>query len=90
MLLNYFGEKNSSPCGHCDICERRNDPELTSEEFEMITEKLRLLLVESHLLLDEIIKALPFPEERSVRVFRWLQENGKIKKDKEFRFFWTN
>jgi len=23
MLLEYFGEKNSQPCGHCDICNAR-------------------------------------------------------------------
>jgi len=88
MILEYFGEKNTHPCGNCDICQQRDKPGLSSPEFELITEKLKSLLGEDHLLLEEIIKSVSFDEENVIKVFRWLVENEEILKDDKYRYYW--
>jgi ATP-dependent DNA helicase RecQ len=89
MLLAYFGEKDSYRCGQCDICEQRNELGLSAYEFDLINNALKTLLIEDHLLMDEIIKTLTYPEEKAVKVFRWLIEHEKIKKDHKFRYYWV-
>lgn len=44
MLLNYFGEKRTTDCGHCDVClSNRHDPQTESDE-KTVRQQIILLL----------------------------------------------
>ena len=87
-LLSYFGEEKSVRCGQCDVCLEHTEPELNDHEFEMITQDLKLKLSKTRLHLDEIIKTTGFPEEKVIKVFKWLADHDKIKKDEKYLYFW--
>ncbi len=37
MLLNYFGEMDVTPCGHCDYCLRHQEQTISQQEREVVT-----------------------------------------------------
>ena len=44
MLLNYFGEKRTTDCGHCDVClSKRHDPQTKSDEKTARQQIIQLL-----------------------------------------------
>ena len=40
MLLSYFGEEDSAPCGCCDVCLSKHESQLMNWEFSAIRESL--------------------------------------------------
>jgi ATP-dependent DNA helicase RecQ len=44
ILLEYFGETDSAPCGNCDVCKSLQFLGLTTFEFTKISERVKNLL----------------------------------------------
>ncbi len=78
QLLAYFGEKNSTRCGFCDVCEELNDMGLSNMEFERIKGDIKALLTISPLMKHELFFKLKGKEESTQIVIRWLLDNEKI------------
>lgn len=83
-LLSYFGQKSSKRCGQCDVCTKKDDIDLNSIEFERISEGLKKLASMNSMPMDELINSLGIEEEKAVRAFRWLADQGKI----DWEGFW--
>jgi len=77
-LLEYFGEKNANRCGHCDICLRRNELDLSKYEFDLVLDEVKELLQHEKLPLGKLVDSIPLPEKKVIRVIRWLLDNDKI------------
>ena len=80
VLLDYFGEKQSHPCGKCDACLRRNKRELTDEEFNKLREQIIHLLNQQDMTIDALVETLQYPEQKIIYAVRWLMDNGEIYK----------
>ena len=78
MLLNYFGEKNSKPCGKCDICLKKKENELSNQEFDKIKILINQLLKEKEYSIDNLVKLMPYKETKSLQVIRFLLDNHQI------------
>lgn len=78
QLLAYFGEKNSTRCGFCDVCEELNDMGMSNMEFERIKGDIKALLTISPLMKHELFFKLKGKEESTQIVIRWLLDNEKI------------
>jgi len=89
FLLAYFGEKSPYRCGQCDVCQERNELGLSSYEFDLILEQLKSKLSAKNMLMDEIIREITYPEDKVIKVFRWLAEHDKISRDDNYRYSWT-
>ncbi len=89
MLLTYFGETNSKRCGACDVCLKRNELELNEIEFDIIVDKVKPIIQQQPLTIDEI-KGLfeNIDEVKILKVIRWLRENGKIHMNEEGKLQW--
>ncbi|MFO7978075.1 MAG: ATP-dependent DNA helicase RecQ [Bacteroidales bacterium] len=92
LLLEYFGEQSSARCGHCDVCLERNKLEVSGYEFDLLVEQLKPLLLQQPLSLHALMGALEsnIPEDRIIRVIRWLGDNQKVLRDEKGNLFWNN
>ena len=75
-LLSYFGEKDSSDCGQCDVCQRKQCEVLSPENVQR---HIQLALGEGALTLSELLARLPFDHRQSLSVLRVLQDEGWVK-----------
>ena len=89
LLLSYFGEQDSVRCGHCDVCIKRNELGLSSYEFDIILEELKSRLQENPCGIRELIDHVRVPEEKVLKVFRWLLDHGKIVKGDDMMYRWA-
>jgi len=85
QLLAYFGEKNSQPCGQCDVCLKKKETELTDEEFSSISSCITGLLRDKSFSLLELLKNVPHKQHKVEKVVSFLLENGQIVENELFR-----
>jgi len=74
LLLNYFGETKSTPCGNCDVCRKIDSLKMKREEEEAIKKEIMKII---HLPHNEIIQIVSeqFPEKKTIAVLRQLINN---------------
>ncbi len=85
QLLMYFGEKNSFSCGKCDVCLRKRETILSTQEFDHIRQLIVQQLASIPLPAGKLIKSIPYKESKVVEVLRFLTDNGKIEEDQLMR-----
>ena len=85
ILLAYFGEKNTKPCGKCDICQKKKENELTDEDFEMISRKILTQLKTEPLAVTTLVRLIPHKETKVLKVVKHLIDNNKIYENAHFR-----
>ena len=88
-LLNYFGEE-SDRCGICDICRERNELDLSKYEFDLILEDIKNTLSEKNPDAEELVRLLDHPEDKTIKVIRWLLDHKKIVPDKDHKLNWAS
>jgi ATP-dependent DNA helicase RecQ len=87
MLLDYFGEE-SDRCGICDVCRERNELDLSKYEFDLILEEIKELLVGQKYDSKELVSRVSLPEEKVIKVLRWLLDHNKIILDDRHLLSW--
>jgi ATP-dependent DNA helicase RecQ len=89
VLLDYFGEE-SDRCGICDVCRNRNELDLSKYEFDIILEDIKLILNEKSPDAEELIRLTDHPQEKVIRVIRWLLDHDKIVQDEDHKLMWKS
>lgn len=89
MLLDYFGEE-SDRCGTCDVCRERNELDLSKYEFDIILEEIKSILAEKNPDSGELVGMISYPEEKVIKVIRWLLDHNKIVPDKDHKLSWRS
>ncbi len=89
FLISYFGEKDAKRCGLCDVCKRRNKLGLSEYEFDIVIDKLKELLEDKSLRLEDIVDFMGLDEEKIVKVIRYLLDNDKVVYDINQRLKWN-
>ncbi len=87
FLLDYFGEE-SDRCGICDVCRERNELDLSKYEFDVILEEIKTILGEKCPDAEELVKMIDSPEDKVIKVIRWLLDHNKIAQDKDHKLTW--
>lgn len=77
LLLEYFDEKESVRCGKCDVCLQVNELNVSSYEFDAISEKIEKALA-NPCFYEELLEKVDGKTETVVKIIRWLMENEKI------------
>ena len=88
-LLNYFGEE-SDRCGVCDVCRERNELDLSKYEFDIILEEIKSLLSDKNPDAEELVKLIDYPEDKVIKVIRWLLDHNKLIPDKDRKLEWKS
>jgi ATP-dependent DNA helicase RecQ len=77
LLLEYFGETDSSDCGTCDVCRSMKNMEMSSFEFSEISKQVKKML-ETPCAYETLLLKLKGNREKMMEVVKWLTDNGKI------------
>lgn len=89
LLLSYFGEVDSKRCGFCDICIKRNKPELSELEFDNFVSKIKPLLSTRPMIITDLVSSVGSSNtDKLLNVIQWLQDNGKIKENSNQELIW--
>ena len=86
-ILGYFGEE-SERCGICDVCRKRNELDLSKYEFDLILGEIKSLLAEENPDPEELVKQIGYPEDKVIKVIRWLLDHNKIRPDNDHKLHW--
>jgi ATP-dependent DNA helicase RecQ len=86
-ILDYFGEE-SDRCGTCDVCRERNELDLSKYEFDIILDSIKTVLEERNPDAGELVKLIDYPEDKVIKVVRWLLDHKKIETDKDHHLLW--
>lgn len=90
QLLAYFAEKDSKPCGICDVCTGRNKSEVSENIFEAYERKIRHVLTHEPLPFEEILQAFAMKRHTTVaQVVDYLLDEGRLVRDEEGRLRWA-
>lgn len=85
VLLSYFGEKDTKPCGKCDICLKRKETELSNDDFETIQQTIRQMLNNEELTINALVKKVPFKEPKVLKVIRFMMDNGQLQENEQMK-----
>ncbi len=77
LLLEYFGETDSAPCGMCDVCKSLESIELTPFQFEKTGEQVKKILAEP-CTYENLLLKLKGDQQKMRQVIKWLLDNEKI------------
>ena len=77
LLLQYFGETESVRCGKCDVCQERNELNISKYEFDIVSAQIKKILLEP-CFYEELLARVEGKPETVVKIVRWLLENEKI------------
>lgn len=80
QLLAYFGEKESPPCGSCDVCIRAKRRSVDKLLFQQLSEEIRTAYKQCGGDIKQLVAhfATRYTEEQIVKVTRWLIDNDKL------------
>ncbi|MEM1322035.1 MAG: ATP-dependent DNA helicase RecQ [Bacteroidota bacterium] len=88
QLLSYFGETAAENCGICDVCLGRTRAEISTEEFERLKGKIRRLLKDGPLKVEEIIDSFsPKRSEQVLKALEYLIDEGLADREND-RLSW--
>ena len=80
LLLSYFGEKHSTPCGKCDICRKKEIENISTSQFKQMADALLTAATQYKDLRTLIFNVSKnFDEEQLINVARQLIDEGKLK-----------
>ncbi|MBN2772838.1 MAG: RecQ family ATP-dependent DNA helicase, partial [Prolixibacteraceae bacterium] len=77
VLLEYFGENDSPRCGKCDVCQSRNELNLSIYQFDQIKENVKKIL-ETPCNYESLLLKMEGDQDENIKVVRWLLDNEKI------------
>jgi ATP-dependent DNA helicase RecQ len=87
-LLEYFGEKDAKPCGHCDVCMRNEELDLSKYEYDLAVEEIREFLSGQPMTIENLVDSVSLPESKAILVIRWLLDNNRLVLEKDQSLKW--
>lgn len=86
VLLSYFGEKNTQPCGQCDVCLKRKETQVMDADFDKISKAILALIKNEPLSIRQITTKLSLKENKVLQVVRFMMDNGQLKQSEDMKF----
>ena len=80
ILLAYFDERNAEDCGKCDICLKRKETDVSTDDFEIISNAIREALKAEPLTSNELLKRVPYKQQKVLHVLRFMTDNNDVSK----------
>lgn len=81
LLLSYFGEKDSLPCGQCDICLSRKEGVLTEVVYKKYAAKILEILQKTDLSPSQLSVELKINKNIFADLLRYMMDQGQLSLD---------
>ena len=78
MIQEYFGEKNATPCGNCDVCSGRHRTQPTPQEIEKAFQLLKAFLHKPTPTKEAMAKLISLSPKLRSPIVRILIEQGRV------------
>lgn len=85
ILLSYFGEKNTQPCGQCDVCLKTKETQVTDADFDKISKAILDLISKEPLSIRQITSKLSLKENKVLQVVRFMMDNGQLRQSDDLK-----
>jgi ATP-dependent DNA helicase RecQ len=82
-LLAYFGEKDTAPCGECDVCRNKNQDKLGREEFDSIRSHVLESLATNPSGIEQFLENSTINRDKLITVLQWMLDNDFIRFNEE-------
>jgi ATP-dependent DNA helicase RecQ len=79
VLLEYFGQFGSEPCGQCDVCKGDHESGIRFADFSRVSAKIHKILFSESYSIDQIVKMIDEQEPIVIKVARWMLDNEMVK-----------
>ena len=83
IMLEYFNESDSPPCGECDICREKNDSALRQDDFDLLRDDILAVLALEPLAPEQLFERIPANRDKIIQVLQWLMDNDFVRFNKE-------
>lgn len=87
LLLAYFGEKKSDPCGHCDVCLSKTSQGIRHHQYTACKEHFLQCLSEKDCSHEALLQNIDLPERVALEILRHLCDTNRIRFDAEKQLF---
>jgi ATP-dependent DNA helicase RecQ len=87
VLLSYFGEKNTNPCGQCDICLKQSETEISGEEYARISRRIEELLKSEAITMAQLVRESGFKEQKTLKVLRFMMDRRQVSRAGDMRLY---
>jgi len=87
LLLEYFGESDSPPCGECDVCKMKKELALRQDEFDLIRDEILSVLSLEPLSPENLSERVPVNRDKLIEVMQWMLDNDIIRFNNEKLLF---
>jgi ATP-dependent DNA helicase RecQ len=64
--------------------------DLSKYEFDRILEEIKSVLGEKNTDTEELVRLIDYPEDRVIKVIRWLLDHNNIVKDSNHKLSWKS
>lgn len=79
VLLDYFGEKDTTDCEICDVCKSKNQTLITNNSFNEIVNLLKEFLRDEEKSIESVIDSMPqYSSKDIVNVIRFLRDKNEL------------
>ncbi len=80
LLLAYFGEIETAPCGQCDVCLEEKRKVLHTDEYENISNQIKQLLAVHPMELKMLINSITdVHEDKIIHAIQFMVDNDQIR-----------
>ncbi len=90
VLLSYFGEKNTKPCGQCDICLKQTETEISEQEYARISRRIEELLKSDAMTMAQLVRESGFKEQKTLKVLRFMMDRRQVSRAGDMRLYLNN
>jgi len=90
VLLSYVGEKNTKPCGQCDIWLKQTETEISEHEYARISRRIEELLKSDAMTMAQLVRESGFKEQKTLKVLRFMMDRRQVSRAGDMRLYLNN